>query len=129
MTGLASPIRGQPVKVTYRFRRERGQGPQPEAQLPLADDVEPGAETTLSHTLIMPEIPGDYLAFWDMVDQQTGEAFSDHGGTPKPLSLKVLDLPRVRQALDSALPADASDRVTLIETMADLLLRPIGTSK
>ncbi len=130
VTGLASPTHGQPVKVAYRFRRERGQGPQPEATFSLADDVERGEETTLSHTLNMPEIPGEYLAFWDMKDQRTGEAFSDHAvGAPKPFNLRVLDLPGVRQVLsDGRYPKGANEYADLITTMGDLLLRPIDVS-
>lgn len=127
VTGLNAPTSGQPVEVTYRIVRDNSVVAQ--ERWPLDDSVEPGGEATLTRTLIAPEIPGDYLVFWDLEHQLTGEAFSEHGdGASKPLSLTVLDLPRVQRALDTRLPDDARGREELVKVAGEALLRPIDAA-
>lgn len=92
----------------------------------LSAVVEPGAEFSERVWFVAPAVPGRYQVRWDLMLDKSRSLSDLTGNPPKPLSLQVLDLPRVRQALEAGLPEDAAEREALVETMGDLLLRPIG---
>lgn len=121
----AAPAGNRLVELNYQVL---GADPTPmeAVSIGLSAVVEPGTEFSERVWFVAPAVPGRYQVRWDLMLDKSRSLSDLTGNPPKPLSLQVLDLPRVRQALATQLPDDVREREALIETMGDLLLRPIG---